>query len=74
MLDVQYQTQKKQALITQLEKEKELQALSLKQKNTFNALLGIGMFAAALIGFLFYRNAKRKQQLGKQAAEIKRRL
>ena len=71
LLDVQYQTEKKQALIKQLEKEKELQALSLKQKNTFNALLGIGLFAAALIGFLFYRNAKRKQQLGKQAAEIK---
>ncbi|MEO8765427.1 MAG: sensor histidine kinase [Ginsengibacter sp.] len=71
LLDIQYQTEKKQALIKQLEKEKELQALSLKQKNTFNALLGIGMFAAVIIGFLFYRNTKRKQQLGKQAAEIK---
>lgn len=71
LLDVQYQSEKKQSQIAQLEKEKELQALSIKQKNTFNAMLGIGLLATSIIGFLFYRNAKRKQQLARQAVEIK---
>ncbi|HRI20490.1 MAG TPA: tetratricopeptide repeat protein, partial [Panacibacter sp.] len=69
-LEARYQSEKKQSQIVQLEKEKELQSLSIKQKNTFNALLGIGLLAAGIIGFLFYRNTKRKQQLSAQTQLI----
>ncbi len=52
-----------------LEKEKELQTLSLKQKNLLNSLLIGGLFAVAVIGLLFYRNSRNKQLLQQKQIE-----
>lgn len=52
-----------------LQKEKEVQALSLKQKNLQNGLLAGGLLAAAVIGLLFYRNSRNKQLLQQKQIE-----
>lgn len=56
-----YNYDKKQNEITQLQKEKQLQNLELKQKNLFNGLLILGVLALISIGVLFYRNVRQKQ-------------
>ncbi len=58
-----YNYDKKQNEVLQLQKEKQVQALELKQKNLLNGLLILGVLALIAIGFLFYRNARQKQQL-----------
>jgi two-component system, NarL family, sensor kinase len=70
-LETKYETEKKQAKIIELENEKKLQQIIIKQKNISTLLLAIGLIAAFIIGILFYRNVKRKQILAKQTAEIK---
>ena len=69
-VEAQYQNEKKQQAILQLEKDKQIQSLSLKQKSTLNYIL-IGSLAAVLIsGFLGYRNFRHRQQLAKQQDEL----
>lgn len=68
--EAQYQNEKKQKEIVQLEKDKQIQSLSLKQKSTLNYIL-IGSLAALLIlGFLLYRNLRHRQQFAKQQDEL----
>jgi two-component system, NarL family, sensor kinase len=65
-LETKYQSEIKDARISQLDDEKKIQALSLKQKSTLNYLL-IALVAALLIlGFLGYRNFRHRQLLAKQ--------
>lgn len=65
-LDAKYQAEKKDAQISQLQTEKELQQLYLRQKNTLNYIL----IAAGLILFIFVfllnRNLRQKQKLQQQ--------
>ena len=69
-VEAQYQNEKKQKEIVQLEKDKQIQTLSIKQKSTLNYIL-IGSLAALLIlGFLVYRNLRHRQQLAKQQDEL----
>lgn len=69
-VEAQYQNEKKQKEIVQLEKDKQIQSLSLKQKSTLNYIL-IGSLASLLIlGFLIYRNLSHRQQLAKQQDEL----
>jgi signal transduction histidine kinase len=69
-VEAQYQNEKKQKEIVQLEKDKQIQSLSIKQKSTLNYFL-IGSLAAFLIlGFLVYRNLRNRQQLAKQQDEL----
>ncbi len=71
-VEAKYQNEKKQQAIVQLEKDKQIQSLSIKQKSTLNYIL-IGSLAAALIlGFLGYRNFRHRQQLAKQQDELQR--
>lgn len=69
-LEIKYQSEKKQAQITQLENEKQIQDLNLRQRNYWifallGALIGVG-----LIGYLTYRNTKRKEIIAQQEAAI----
>jgi len=65
-----YQSEKKEKEILQLQKNKEILALSIKQKSTLNYFL-IGSLAALLIvGLLGYLNFRHRQQLSKQQDEL----
>ena len=69
-VEAQYQTEKKQGEIVKLEKDKQIQSLSLKQKSTLNYFL-IGSLAALLtIGLLGYRNFRNRHLLAKQETEL----
>ncbi len=69
-VEAKYQNEKKQQEILQLEKDKKIQSLSIKQKSTLNYIL-IGSLAVLLIvGFLFYRNIRNRQLLAKQQDEL----
>lgn len=66
LLDARFETGKKETLISQLEAEKKIQQLTIRQKNTFNYLL-IGSALALLIFLvLLYRNYRHKQNLQQQ--------
>ena len=68
--EARYQNEKKEKEIIQLQKDKEIQSLSIKQKSTLNYIL-IGSLASLLIvGFLSYRNFRHRQQLAKQQEEL----
>lgn len=58
--------EKKQNEILQLEADKKVQYLSIKQKRTTNYLLLGGIMAVLVISFLGYRNFKQKQYLQQQ--------
>jgi two-component system, NarL family, sensor kinase len=65
-IEAQYQNEKKQNEIAQLERDRLVQALSLKQKSTLNYIL-TGLIAALLLaGFLGYRNLRHRHLLAKQ--------
>ncbi len=69
-IENKYQASEKSKTIIQLEKDKEIQSLSIRQKSTLNYIL-IGSLAALLIvGFLSYRNILNRQQLAKQQDEL----
>ena len=62
-LDAKYETEKKNSQIRELEKDKQIQALSIKQKKILNYLL-IGLAAIILIiSLLVYRTYSQKQML-----------
>jgi two-component system NarL family sensor kinase len=64
--EVKYETEKKQAEIIQLQKNKQIQTLSIRQKTTLNFIL-IGSLAIFLaVAVLIYRNLRHRQQLAKQ--------
>jgi two-component system, NarL family, sensor kinase len=65
-MEARYQNEKKQKEIGQLEKDKQIQSLSLRQKSTLNYIL-IGSLAALLVvTFLIYRNFQQRQRLKQQ--------
>jgi two-component system NarL family sensor kinase len=65
-LEKKYETEKKESQIKQLEAEKKVQQLSIRQKNTLNAILIGGVAALFIISLLLYRNYKNKQKLQQQ--------
>jgi signal transduction histidine kinase len=68
--EAKYQNEKKAKEIIQLEKDKQIQLLSIKQKSNLNYFL-IGSFAALIIvSFLSYRNLRNRHQLAKQQDEL----
>ena len=69
-VEAKYQNEKKQQAILQLEKDKQIQSLSIKQKSTLNYIL-IGSLAAVLVlSFLGYRNFRHSQLLSKQQDQL----
>jgi two-component system, NarL family, sensor kinase len=69
-VEAQYQNEKKQKEIVQLEKDKQIQFLSIKQKSTLNYFLIGSLGALLIVGFLGYRNLRHRQQLAKQRDEL----
>jgi len=69
-IENKYKAAEKEKTIIQLEKDKQIQSLSIKQKSTLNYFL-IGSLAASLIiGFLGYRNFRNRHLLAKKEAEL----
>lgn len=69
-VEAKYQNEKKQQEILQLEKDKKIQALSIKQKSTLNYFLFGSLAALLIVIFLGYRNLRHRQQLAKQQDEL----
>ncbi len=69
-VEAKYQNEKKQQEILQLEKDKKIQALTIKQKSTLNYFLLGALAAVLIVGFLGYRNFRHRQQLAKQQDEL----
>jgi len=69
-VEAKYQNEKKQLEILQLEKNKKIQALSIRQKSTLNYFLFASVITLLIVGFLIYRNLLHRQQLAKQQDEL----
>jgi len=69
-MDEQFQSEKKGQEILQLQKEKQLQQLSIRQKSTLNYILFGGLAALLIIGLLLYLNFRHKQLLSKQTEQL----
>ncbi len=62
-LEARYSLNKKQVEIDSLNKEKKIQQLTLKQRNTMNWVLASLVLIAGLIAFLFNRNYRQRKKL-----------
>jgi len=69
-VEAKYQNEKKQQEILQLEKDKKIQSLSIKQKSTLNYILFGSLAALVIVGFLGYRNLRHRQLLSRQQDEL----
>ena len=66
IMDAMFESENKEKKIANLEHERELGQLRLKQKNTFNYLLIAGVSILTIISLLSYRTYKQKQRLQQQ--------
>jgi two-component system, NarL family, sensor kinase len=66
LFDAAYQSTRKENQIMQLESDKRLQQLSIKQKSTLNYILISGAATLLVISLLSYRTYKQKQKLQQQ--------
>ena len=76
-LEKKYESEKKEGLIRQLEKDKQLQQLTIRQKNTLNYILIGGAVMLLMVSLLSYRNYRQKQWLQQrriQELETEKRL
>lgn len=62
-LEKKYESEKKESRISQLEAEKKLQALTIRQKSALNWILLAGAVVLLLVYLLLYRNYRQKQEL-----------
>jgi len=69
-LEQKYQSEIKDARILQLDDEKKIQELSIRQKSTLNYLLVASLVVVVLVAFLMYRNMRHRHQLAKQQDEL----
>ena len=69
-LDAQYQAEKKEKEIMGLQNEKQIQALTIRQKSTLNYILIASVVVLLGVGFLLYRNFRHRQLLAKQRDEL----
>ncbi len=69
-LEAKYQSEAKKKDIIQLQKDKEIQKLSIRQKSTLNYILIAGLALLLLIVLLLVRNFRNKQKLSHQTAEL----
>jgi len=65
-LKVKYETEEKEIQIERLKADKELQQLSIRQKNTLNYILIGSAFTLLIISLLTFRNYKQKQKIQEQ--------
>jgi two-component system NarL family sensor kinase len=64
--EIKYETDKKELQIENLEAQRKLQQLTIKQQNTFNWVLGGSALSILFIALLGWRNFRQKQLLQKQ--------
>jgi two-component system, NarL family, sensor kinase len=69
-LEAKYETKIKEYKIVQLQKDKQVQSLSIKQKSTLNYFLLGSLAAVMIVAFLIYRNLRHRHQLAKQQDEL----
>ena len=69
-VEAKYQNEKKQQEILQLEKDKKIHLLSIKQKSTLNYILFGSLAALLIVVFLGYRNLRHRQLLSKQQDQL----
>ena len=69
-VEARYQNEKKQGEIIQLEKDKKIQALSIKQKSELNYFLVSSVAALLIVCVLGYRNIRQRRRLAKQQEEL----
>ena len=69
-IENKYQATEKEKIIIQLNAEKQIQSLSIKQKSTLNYFLIGSLTALMIVGFLVYRNIRHRQLLSKQQHEL----
>jgi two-component system, NarL family, sensor kinase len=69
-IENKYQSAEKEKEIIRLQKDKQIQLLSLKQKSTLNYFLLASLAALIIVGFLGYRNFRHRHQLAKQKDEL----
>jgi signal transduction histidine kinase len=69
-VEAKYQNEKKQQQISQLESDKKIQTLSIRQKSTLNSFLIAAIGALLVVGFLGYRNIRHSRQLARQQHEL----
>ncbi len=65
-LEKKYETAKKEILIKQLEAEKKIQSLNIRQKSTLNYILIGAAFTLLILSLLYRRNYKQKQRIQQQ--------
>ena len=69
-VEAKYQNEKKQQQILQLQSDKKIQTLSLRQKSTLNSFLIAAIASLLIVGFLGYLNIRRSRQLTRQQHEL----
>jgi two-component system, NarL family, sensor kinase len=70
LLDEEFGAEKRSNEILQLQKDKQIQTLSIKQKSTLNYFLIGSVTALMVVIFMSYRNFRNRQQLSKQKDEL----
>jgi two-component system, NarL family, sensor kinase len=71
-LGVIYETGKSQKEIVQLQTEKKLQNIQLKQKSNWNILFMVCSIGLLIMGLLAYKNMRKSQQLSEQQQALQR--
>src|SRR5450432_522530 len=69
-MEARYESEKKQQQITALEKDRQIQLLSLKQKVFFNWLMAGLALTLLVVSFLIYLNLRRSRMLARQTEKI----
>jgi signal transduction histidine kinase len=68
--EARYQNIKNEKEIIQLQKDKQIQTLSIKNKSTLNYILFVSITALLIAGLLAYRNFRNQQLLAKKETEL----
>ena len=69
-MEARYEAEKKQQQITALEKDRQIQLLSLKEKANFIWLMSGLALALSIVSFLIYMNLRRSRTLARQNEKI----
>ncbi|MDZ4794129.1 MAG: sensor histidine kinase [Bacteroidota bacterium] len=69
-LEAKYETKIKELKILQLQKEKELQKLSISRKSTINYILFGSIAGLLILGFVGFRNFSQRQKLARQQDQL----
>jgi two-component system NarL family sensor kinase len=72
LIDGEFAAEKRSNEIRQLQKDKQIQSLSLEKKSTLNYVLVASIIVLTVFGFLVYRNLRHRHVLAKQQEEIHR--